>query len=150
MKRLLLILSLLLPIVVVTGCSRHDTTINTGPEISRSEIMLAHNKERTIQKVPQLELDPLLQERAQKWAEWMAQHNSLVHSHLVMGGTNYNTMGENIAMGFTDIDSVMNGWMNSSGHRRNILNRQFNHAGFGYARAGDGPPYWCAQFGGGR
>jgi uncharacterized protein YkwD len=57
-------------------------------------------------------------------------------------------MGENIAMGYSDIESVVDGWMNSPGHKRNILNPKFNKAGFGYAKTPDGPAYWCAQFGG--
>jgi uncharacterized protein YkwD len=122
--------------------------IDTGAQISRSEIMLVHNKERSIRGVPQLRYDPTLQDRAQKWAESMAKHDNLVHSHLDMQGTKFTYMGENIAMGYADIDSVIEGWMNSSGHRRNILSKNFTHAGFGYAKAPNGPPYWCAQFGG--
>jgi uncharacterized protein YkwD len=143
----LALLAVLLPLVVMSGCGR-TKTLDTGPEISRAEIMFAHNKERGMKGVEPMAEDATLQDRAQKWAEWMAQNGSLVHSKLTMTGTGFNRMGENIAMGYTDIDSVMQGWMNSSGHKRNIMDPKFNKAGFGYAKTPDGPPYWCAQFGG--
>lgn len=42
-------------------------------------------------------------------------------------GVNYRGAGENIAKGYTSAESVMNGWMNSSGHKANILNENFTH-----------------------
>jgi uncharacterized protein YkwD len=110
--------------------------------------MFAHNKERGKRDLPPFQQSLVLTERAQKWAEEMARRNSPTHSRLKMEGTEFWIMGENIAMGYSDIDSVMNGWMNSSSHRRNILNPKYTHAGFGYARTSNGTPYWCAQFGG--
>jgi uncharacterized protein YkwD len=146
-KLFLLALLLFLPISGI-GCRRQDDNLDLGVDISRSEIMFAHNKERMKAGSSPLEHDAFLEERAQKWAEWMAQRDSLTHSHLSMGGTNFMTMGENIAMGYPDIDSVVDGWMNSSGHKRNILNKKFTHAGYGYAKKPNGSAYWCAQFGG--
>jgi uncharacterized protein YkwD len=149
MKRLLILLTLLLPIIVVTGCGRRgEDSVEAGAEISKAEVMLAHNKERAMQKAPDLRKDAVLEERAQKWAEWMSQNNSLVHSRLSMTGTTYTTMGENIAMGYPSVDSVMKGWMDSPGHRKNILNPKYTHAGFGYSKRPNGPPFWSAQFGG--
>ena len=43
----------------------------------------------------------------------------------------WNTCGENIAAGYTTASSVMTAWMNSSGHRANILNTSFNKLGVG-------------------
>ncbi len=57
--------------------------------------------------------------------------------------------GENIAAGYRTPESVMNGWMNSSGHRANILNCSHTHLGVGYYY-GDGSPYgayWTQVFG---
>ena len=47
-------------------------------------------------------------------------------------GYDYNWAGENIAAGYSSPASVMNGWMNSSGHRANILSRNFRELGVGY------------------
>ncbi|WP_050183323.1 S-layer homology domain-containing protein [Domibacillus robiginosus] len=46
-------------------------------------------------------------------------------------GLRYSTAGENIASGYVDAEAVMEGWMNSPGHRRNILNPQFKEIGVG-------------------
>ena len=57
--------------------------------------------------------------------------------------------GENIAAGYRSPESVMNGWMNSEGHRNNILNCSHTHLGVGYYY-GSGSPYgtyWTQVFG---
>jgi uncharacterized protein YkwD len=147
MRHLLIIFALLG--LVVSGCRRSsEALVDVGPHINRAEILLMHNRERSMKGIDQLQYDSSLEETAQKWAEWMARQDSLTHSRLNLGGTSFHSMGENIAMGYHDIDTVLKGWMDSSGHRRNILNAHFNHAGFGYAKLEDGPPFWCAQFGG--
>lgn len=150
MRRIILLLALVLLPVAMTGCRGRNNSgpLDLGPEISRHEILLMHNRERSKQGVEQLKHDPVLEERAQKWAEWMANRNSLTHSSPNMRELEFRTWGENIAMGYPSIDEVVHGWMTSPGHRRNILNKNFTHAGFGYARQPDGSPYWCAQFGG--
>lgn len=56
--------------------------------------------------------------------------------------------GENIAGGYGSPASVMNGWMNSSGHRSNILNCGSDEIGVGYYYAGQGyGHYWTQVFG---
>jgi uncharacterized protein YkwD len=55
--------------------------------------------------------------------------------------------GENIAMGYRDAAAVMEGWMNSPGHRANILNCDSRAVGVGLARNADGTPYWTQLFG---
>ena len=58
-----------------------------------------------------------------------------------------NALGENVAAGHPDVDSVMNGWMNSPGHRANILSGSFTHLGVGQAAASDAQLYWTLDFG---
>jgi uncharacterized protein YkwD len=55
--------------------------------------------------------------------------------------------GENIAMGYRTPAEVMDGWMNSEGHRENILNCGFKAIGVGVARDSGGAPYWTQDFG---
>jgi uncharacterized YkwD family protein/spore coat assembly protein SafA len=61
-------------------------------------------------------------------------------------GINYMSAGENIAMGQPTPSSVMTAWMNSSGHRANILNTSFTEIGVGVAKNQSGTIYWTQQF----
>lgn len=54
----------------------------------------------------------------------------------------YTAAGENIAAGQTTAEEVMRGWMDSPGHRENILNPQFTQMGIGYAQGGEMGHYW--------
>lgn len=60
-------------------------------------------------------------------------------------GINYRLAGENIAWGQKTPEQVMNGWMNSSGHRANILNASYTHIGVGYYQK-NGVNYWTQLF----
>ena len=58
-------------------------------------------------------------------------------------GLRYRTAGENIAYGYRTPQAVVDGWMNSSGHRANILNSSFTQIGVGYVSQGS---YWTQMF----
>lgn len=58
-------------------------------------------------------------------------------------GISYKTAGENIAKGQTTPQAVVDGWMNSSGHRANILNASYTAIGVGYVAEGN---YWTQMF----
>lgn len=58
-------------------------------------------------------------------------------------GITYRSAGENIAYGYRTPQAVVNGWMNSSGHRANILNARYTQIGVGYVAAGN---YWTQMF----
>ena len=58
-------------------------------------------------------------------------------------GISYRSAGENIAMGYKTPEAVVDGWMNSSGHRANILNSSFTKIGVGYVKDGH---YWTQIF----
>lgn len=61
-------------------------------------------------------------------------------------GITYRTAGENIAAGQQTPEAVVKAWMNSDGHRKNIMNPNFNHIGVGYASGGTYGHYWTQQF----
>ncbi len=61
-------------------------------------------------------------------------------------GAAYRGAGENIAMGQQNAQEVMNDWMNSEGHRANILNSSFKNIGVGVAKGADGRYYWTQMF----
>lgn len=58
----------------------------------------------------------------------------------------YSGAGENIAMGQSSPEAVMNDWMNSQGHRENILNPNFKKLGVGVHKGSDGRYYWAQMF----
>lgn len=73
--------------------------------------------------------------KAQAWAEHLARRGSLAHSHLPSGmGGGWRYLGENVGYGGS-IHAVHNGYMNSPGHKANILNSRFTHMGVGVAKA---------------
>lgn len=58
-------------------------------------------------------------------------------------GITYRTAGENIAKGYATPKAVVEAWMNSPGHRANILNSSYTHIGVGYVASGN---YWTQMF----
>jgi len=62
-------------------------------------------------------------------------------------GYTYGRIAENVALGFPNAETVVEGWMNSSGHRRNILDLEVIETGIGIARSSAGGIYYCQVFG---
>ena len=58
-------------------------------------------------------------------------------------GISYRAAGENIAIGYATPEAVVNAWMNSPGHRANILNPSYTQLGVGYVADGS---YWTQEF----
>lgn len=61
-------------------------------------------------------------------------------------GVSYRRCGENIAWGQKSPEAVVTAWMNSSGHRANILSPDFTRIGIGYRTNASGTPYWVQLF----
>lgn len=61
-------------------------------------------------------------------------------------GIRFSAAGENIAMGQSTPQAVMNAWMNSPGHRSNILSPSYNQIGVGMAKSSSGVVYWTQMF----
>lgn len=78
------------------------------------------------------------------------QHNSPTYGSpfdmIKSFGLTYKSAGENIAAGQSTPEQVVNSWMNSSGHRANILNPNYTHIGVGYAKGGSYGYYWTQMF----
>lgn len=101
----------------------------------------------------ELELDADLCAAAQARAQEIAQSfshtrpdGSSCFTILEEFGISYRAAGENIAMGQRTPEEVMDGWMNSSGHRVNILNGTFTSIGVGYYVDGAGAAHWVQIF----
>ena len=61
-------------------------------------------------------------------------------------GVHYQRAGENIASGYKTPETVVKGWMNSPGHRANILSTKYGKIGVGYAAGGKSGAYWVQWF----
>lgn len=65
---------------------------------------------------------------------------------LTQQGVKFNGCGENIAWGQKSPQEVMTGWMNSAGHKANILNAKYTKIGVGYHQNASGTNYWTQEF----
>lgn len=95
------------------------------------------NQERARFGLAPLEVDPDLMQTARQHATWMTVNQSMVHTRL--------PVAENIAVGQPDSQQVLRTWMNSSGHRANILGG-YRRIGVAAYRTVSGTIYWCQQF----
>lgn len=71
---------------------------------------------------------------------------SSFNSALTEAGVNFRGAGENIAYGQNSPEKVMESWMNSSGHRANILNSSYTSIGVGHYQNASGVDYWTQLF----
>lgn len=107
------------------------------------------NEERAKEGLLPLELDAALTELAMT----RARESSLYWSHTRPNGTSWSTIlkdyvgsfGENIAANYFNPYEVMKGWMNSEGHRKNILAPNWKSVGIGYFKIGNNV-FWCQLF----
>ncbi len=75
--------------------------------------------------------------------------SSFVDRAHAAGYRGWSSLAENVAAGYRDVNSVMNGWMGSDGHRANLLAPSTQHLGVGRAAAASGTLYWTQKFGSG-
>ncbi|MGP4040060.1 CAP domain-containing protein [Gracilibacillus sp. D59] len=127
---------------------------NQTSDISQFEeqVVALTNQERQKHGLPALEIDAELSKVARQKSEDMAANGYFSHNSPTYGspfdmiqqaGISYRTAGENIAKGQRSPEEVVNAWMNSEGHRANILNENFTHIGVGYVEQGN---HWTQQF----
>ena len=116
------------------------------------DLVVAHNDARDdaswLWEIMPLVKDDKLMEYAQDWAEYMAEtgrmHHSSMRDIMALG---FKLVGENIAWGQKDVEAVMRTWLNSPGHKANMLSTKFSSIGCGVAESDRGIMYWCACFG---
>jgi len=123
-------------------------------EPTAAALMAAHNRERRDQGRGLLKLSPKLMEAAQLHARDMARRQKLEHKgadgstvaeRVKRQGYAYVRVGENVAAGQGSVEEVMKGWMESPGHRENIL-ADFAEMGGAYLADRTGKRYWCVVF----
>lgn len=151
MRKLYLIISLNFAIIAIllSNGPHKVSDSSAGRHVQILKLFDLHNVQREENKKKTFQLDLDLQKAAQLHAQWMASKNNLTHqgfSQRIPVG--WMTAGENIAFNQVTEQEVTEDWMNSSGHRANILNKDFNSIGFGYEIDRKGQIYWCTIFGG--
>lgn len=136
---------------------------NTTPEQKPStdfssyqqQVLDLVNAERAKRGISALTLDSSLSSIATKKSQDMVNKNYFDHTSPTYGspfdmmkqfGISYRTAGENIAKGQKTPQEVVAAWMNSEGHRKNILNPNFTNLGVGIAKDSNKTTYWTQMF----
>lgn len=126
-----------------------------APSDTVAQVVALVNKERAAAGCGPLTEDPQLEDAAQRHSDDMAARNFFDHTNpdgadpgqrITAAGYRWSTYGENIAQGQQSPQAVMDSWMNSPGHRANILNCSFKDIGVGVHK-GSGGPWWTQDFG---
>lgn len=126
----------------------------SGMSQIETEVVRLVNVERQKEGLSPLTTSSEFSNVARKKSEDMAIKGYFSHTSPTYGspfdmmktfGIKYNTAGENIAKGQISAESVMKAWMNSSGHRDNIMNPSFNKIGVGMYEK-NGTKYWTQMF----
>ncbi|MFJ1562635.1 CAP domain-containing protein [Streptomyces erythrochromogenes] len=120
---------------------------------SVAAVLALVNQERAAAGCQAVTLNAKLTKAAQDHSADMAAHSNMSHTgsdgsdpgaRITRAGYAWSTYGENVAYGYSTPEKVMEGWMNSPGHRENILNCSFKEIGIGLAQPNH---YWTQNFG---
>jgi len=104
---------------------------------SQSQVQSEMNSDRNAHGLSSLGLNGDAQAKAQAWAEKLARENTLYHSNLPDGiRVRWCSLGENVGYGPT-VPAIEDAYMNSPGHRANILSTKWNGVGVGVAKNGN-------------
>jgi uncharacterized YkwD family protein len=131
--------------------TQNAPTTGTASQYVQQVIDLT-NAQRSKNGLPALKADTQLNSVAQKKSLDMQQKNYFSHTSPTYGspfdmmrdfGVTYKSAGENIAQGQRTPQEVVTAWMNSEGHRRNILSANFTHIGVGFEATGK---HWTQMF----
>ena len=129
-------------------------TDQEGEELSFArQVVQLVNEERTKNGLSPLTIHTGAERAAQVRAQEIQSsfshtrpNGSSFSTALTEAGVSYSRSGENIAYGQRTPAQVMDAWMNSSGHRANILNSSFSQIGVGYVESASGIGYWTQLF----
>lgn len=119
------------------------------------EVIRLTNKERAKQGLPALKSDWQLSRVARYKSRDMRDQGYFAHNSPTYGSPfemmksfniSYRKAAENIAAGQRTPQEVVQAWMDSPGHRKNILDKDLTYIGVGYAEGGSYGNYWTQQF----
>ena len=112
------------------------------------EVLALTNAERARAGLRPLQSSGCAQQYARTWSQRLADTGSLSHQPLgpVMSGCGARGAAENVAFGNISAAQMVSNWMNSPGHRANILNPNYTHLGVGMVERSDGRRYGTQVF----
>ncbi|XRQ13870.1 sigma-70 family RNA polymerase sigma factor [Actinomadura welshii] len=136
------------------GRDRVEPPARTAAPTAEQHVVRLVNAERVRAGCGPLRISPALRRAAQRHSADMAARRALDHrgsggsgpgERITAAGFRWSAWAENIAQGQPAPPAVVDGWMNSRGHRSNILNCRFTMVGVGVVR-GAGGPWWTQVF----
>ena len=150
--------ALLLPLAVApTSVQALAGAAPDNAPAQTARVLELTNAERARAGLAPLTLNTQLTQAAQQYSEVLATDGCFAHTcgpvpdmtqrDAQAGYTGWTTVGENIAAGYPTPEAVVNGWMESPGHRANILNPDYRELGIGLASGGKYGAYWTQEFG---
>lgn len=138
--------------LIYPGQQINIPTVSSATVAYEAEVVRLVNVERAKQGLAPLKQDWQLSRVARYKSQDMRDLGYFSHTSPTYGspfdmmrsfGISYRTAGENIAKGYSSPEAVVKGWMNSPGHRANILHSSYTHIGVGYVASGN---YWTQMF----
>lgn len=137
-----LLTAALLALATTTSPTATTAAATSTPQAAllpvEQNIVQKTNAQRARYGLPPLRIDYQLMDSARRHAQWMARNRAMQHTRA--------TVAENIAAGQPSSQQAVTDWMNSSGHRANILSSRYTRIGVAAYRGADGQIYWCQQF----
>lgn len=141
-----------LPLLLIVGIglfinaamSTRSGVLGYATNMTANGLLANTNVQREQNKLSDLTINAALSEAAQAKANDMISRNYWSHTtpdgkepwiFIDQTGYQYQAAGENLAYGFTSSTGAITGWMNSPGHRANILNSDYREVGFGIANS---------------
>lgn len=149
---------LVLPLLVLarwlgaaeTGPAKEDGTASASTD-EEMAVVERTNDERKKAGLSPLKISPRLAKAARVHSANMARTGELTHDRMqervAEAGYNYLAIAENVAWNQQSPAEVLKSWMQSAGHRANIVNREYTEIGVGIARDKENSPYYTQIFG---
>ncbi len=133
----------------VTFTEPGGTTNPTASDTYETDVIRATNAERTSRYLVALTPETCVDRYAEAQSARMAAEDRMYHQEMspILTACKLSTVGENVAYGYTSGAAVTTGWMNSPGHRANILNSRYRLIGVGATQSATGRWYAAQVFG---